>query len=118
MDYSPGSSYLIVSGNLKYICIYDVANSVLLKCFTVSKNVHLDDVQEMLNSAKMVQGTSVEEINMSGYSDDEMERSYGTRKTGEYWYSNRRFFLLEKPSLLYALWVLNFHQVLGAGVHV
>ncbi|KAL4194141.1 hypothetical protein AMTRI_Chr05g67220 [Amborella trichopoda] len=51
--YSVDGSYILAGGNSKYICMYDVADQVLLRRFQTSSNRSLDGVLDFLNSKRM-----------------------------------------------------------------
>ncbi|XP_074574086.1 periodic tryptophan protein 2 [Curcuma longa] len=51
--YSADGSYIFAGGNSKYICLYDVADKVLLRRFQLTRNLSLDGVLDFLNSKKM-----------------------------------------------------------------
>lgn len=51
--YSADGSYILAGGNSKYICMYDVADQVLLRRFQITHNISLDGVLDFLNSKKM-----------------------------------------------------------------
>lgn len=69
--YTADGSSLIGSGTSKYICIYDVATSFLIKKFQISKNLSLDGTQEMLNSKHMTEFGSLEELEDEGSDREE-----------------------------------------------
>ncbi|KAJ8483950.1 hypothetical protein OPV22_016435 [Ensete ventricosum] len=47
--YSADGSYIFVGGNSKYICMYDIADQVLLHRFQITRNLSLDGVLDFLN---------------------------------------------------------------------
>ncbi|CAH9147069.1 unnamed protein product [Cuscuta epithymum] len=51
--YSADGSYILAGGNSKYICMYDVADQVLLRRFQLTHNLSLDGVLDFLNSKNM-----------------------------------------------------------------
>ncbi|CAL9121996.1 unnamed protein product [Musa textilis] len=51
--YSADGSYIFAGGNSKYICMYDIADQVLLRRFQITRNLSLDGVLDFLNSKKM-----------------------------------------------------------------
>ncbi|KAH9909867.1 WD40-repeat-containing domain protein [Xylariomycetidae sp. FL2044] len=67
--YSTDGTCLIAAGNSKYICLYSVNTSVLLKKFTVSVNLSLSGTQEFLNSKLLT------EAGPEGLLDDEEDHS-------------------------------------------
>eukprot|EP01018_Ginkgo_biloba_P039807 Gb_23048 [translate_table: standard] len=54
--YSADGSYIIAGGSSKYICMYDVAEQVLLRRFQITSNLSLDGVLDFLNSKGMTDG--------------------------------------------------------------
>ncbi|KAI8351541.1 quinon protein alcohol dehydrogenase-like superfamily [Blakeslea trispora] len=83
--YTADGTSIIGSGTSKYICIYDVATSFLIKKFTISKNLSLDGTQEMLNSKHITAFGSLEELSDEEGSDLENRQDHalpGT-KTGD-----------------------------------
>ncbi|XP_042475574.1 periodic tryptophan protein 2 [Macadamia integrifolia] len=53
--YSADGSYILAGGSSKYICMYDVADQVLLRRFRITHNLSLDGVLDYLNSKKMTE---------------------------------------------------------------
>lgn len=53
--YSADGSYILAGGNSKYICMYDIAEQVLLRRFQITHNLSLDGVLDILNSKKMTE---------------------------------------------------------------
>ncbi|KAG0456274.1 hypothetical protein HPP92_024062 [Vanilla planifolia] len=51
--YSADGSYILAGGNSKYICMYDVADQILLRRFQITQNHSLDGVLDFLNSKRM-----------------------------------------------------------------
>ncbi|RZC66734.1 hypothetical protein C5167_010421 [Papaver somniferum] len=51
--YSADGSYMLAAGSSKYICVYDIADQVLLRRFQITLNLSLDGVLDFLNSKKM-----------------------------------------------------------------
>ncbi|KAB2623915.1 periodic tryptophan protein 2-like protein [Pyrus ussuriensis x Pyrus communis] len=51
--YSADGTYILAGGSSKYICMYDVADQVLLRRFQITHNVSLDGVLDFLNSKNM-----------------------------------------------------------------
>ncbi|KAI8390883.1 WD40 repeat-like protein [Radiomyces spectabilis] len=81
--YTADGSSIIGGGSSKYICIYDIETSVLVKKFQISENLSLDGTQEMLNSKKMTEFGSLEEMEADEASDieDRLDNSLpGTQK--------------------------------------
>ncbi|KAK4748254.1 hypothetical protein SAY87_014840 [Trapa incisa] len=53
--YSADGSYILAGGSSKYICLYDVADQVLLRRFQITHNLSLDGVLDFLNSKNMTE---------------------------------------------------------------
>ncbi|XP_057536205.1 periodic tryptophan protein 2 [Amaranthus tricolor] len=53
--YSADGSYILAGGNSKFICMYDVAEQILLRRFQITHNLSLDGVLDILNSKKMTE---------------------------------------------------------------
>ncbi|KAL3631821.1 U3 snoRNP protein [Castilleja foliolosa] len=53
--YSADGSYILAGGSSKYICMYDIADQVLLRRFQITHNLSLDGVLDFLNSKKMTE---------------------------------------------------------------
>lgn len=53
--YSADGSYILAGGSSRYICMYDVADQVLLRRFQITLNLSLDGVLDILNSKNMTQ---------------------------------------------------------------
>ncbi|KAJ8755908.1 hypothetical protein K2173_024453 [Erythroxylum novogranatense] len=51
--YSADGSYILAGGNSKFICMYDVADQVMLRRFQITHNLSLDGVLDFLNSKRM-----------------------------------------------------------------
>ncbi|KAL0547504.1 hypothetical protein IC582_017440 [Cucumis melo] len=51
--YSADGSYILAGGSSKYICMYDIADQVLLRRFQITNNLSLDGVLDILNSKNM-----------------------------------------------------------------
>ncbi|KAL7139996.1 hypothetical protein ABFS83_09G090900 [Erythranthe nasuta] len=55
LSYSADGSYILAGGSSKYICMYDVADQVLLRRFQITQNLSLDGVLDFLNSKNMTE---------------------------------------------------------------
>lgn len=66
--YTADGTSIIGGGNSKYICIYDIETTVLVKKFQISQNLSLDGTQEFLNSKLMTEFGSKELMDVD---DDE-----------------------------------------------
>ncbi|KAK6914986.1 WD40 repeat [Dillenia turbinata] len=53
--YTADGSYILAGGNSKYICLYDIADQVLLRRFQITHNLSLDGVLDFLNSKRMTE---------------------------------------------------------------
>ncbi|CAN1126420.1 Periodic tryptophan protein 2 [Linum perenne] len=53
LSYSADGSYILAGGNSKYICMYDIADQVLLRRFQITFNLSMDGVHDFLNSKRM-----------------------------------------------------------------
>jgi hypothetical protein len=53
LQYSADGAMLFAGGSTKWVCVYDVAERVLLQKFQLSKNLALDGVLDTLNSRNM-----------------------------------------------------------------
>ncbi|OIV98316.1 hypothetical protein TanjilG_16643 [Lupinus angustifolius] len=51
--YSADGSYILAGGSSRYICMYDVADQVLLRRFQITHNLSIDGVLDFLNSKNM-----------------------------------------------------------------
>lgn len=73
--YSFDGSALICGGKNNSICIYDIANEVLLKRFKVSENMALDGTLTKLNSARLTEdGVNLDLIDNDGENSDLEDR--------------------------------------------
>ncbi|KAG9449168.1 hypothetical protein H6P81_009133 [Aristolochia fimbriata] len=60
--YSADGTYILAGGRSKYICMYDIAEQVLLRRFQISHNKSLDGVLDLLNSKNMTDAGPLELI--------------------------------------------------------
>lgn len=75
LAYSFDGSVLVAGGNNNSICLYDVADEVLLRRFIVSENMSLDGTLTQLNSSKITDaGTSIDLVDDQGEASDKEER--------------------------------------------
>jgi periodic tryptophan protein 2 len=72
--YSADGNNVLAGGNSKYICLYDVNNEVLLKKFTISKNMSLDGTLDKLNSKNMTEAGPMDLIDTTGEASDLEDR--------------------------------------------
>ncbi|XP_031265201.1 periodic tryptophan protein 2 [Pistacia vera] len=73
--YSADGSYILAGGSSKYICMYDVADQVLLRRFQITHNLSLDGVLDFLNSKNMTESGPVDLID-----DDNSDTEEGVDK--------------------------------------
>lgn len=74
--YTADGSAVLASGNSKYICIYDVQTSTLLRKYQISQNLSLVGTQEKLNSKNLTEAGPLELIDQrADLSDDEDRRA-------------------------------------------
>ncbi|KAJ4718323.1 periodic tryptophan protein 2 [Melia azedarach] len=73
--YSADGSYLLAGGSSKYICMYDVADQVLLRRFQITHNLSLDGVLDFLNSKNMTEAGPIDLID-----DDNSDNEEGIDK--------------------------------------
>jgi periodic tryptophan protein 2 len=69
--YSADGSSVIAGGYSKYICIYHVAQKILLKKFQLSRSRIFDGVLDYLNSSHMTEAGPIDTIDDPDSSDDE-----------------------------------------------
>lgn len=73
--YSADGSYILAGGSSKYICMYDIADQVLLRRFQITHNLSLDGVLDFLNSKKMTEAGPMDLID-----DDNSDAEEGIDK--------------------------------------
>ncbi|GAV65986.1 WD40 domain-containing protein/Utp12 domain-containing protein [Cephalotus follicularis] len=73
--YSADGSYILAGGSSKFICMYDVADQVLLRRFQITHNLSLDGVLDFLNSKNMTQAGPLDLID-----DDNSDAEEGVDK--------------------------------------
>lgn len=74
INYSFDGSAIVAGGNNNSICLYDVANEVLLRRFVVSKNMNLNGTLEFLNSKRLTEAGSLDLIDDAGENSDLEDR--------------------------------------------
>ncbi|KAJ9190078.1 hypothetical protein P3X46_001311 [Hevea brasiliensis] len=72
---SADGSYILAGGSSKYICMYDIADQVLLRRFQITHNLSLDGVLDFLNSKKMTGAGPLDLID-----DDDTDTEEGVDK--------------------------------------
>ncbi|XP_072952424.1 periodic tryptophan protein 2 [Typha angustifolia] len=80
--YSADGSYILAAGNSKYICMYDIADQVLLRRFQITRNLSLDGVLDFLNSKKMTDAGPVDLIDDENSDIDEGIDQQTTERLG------------------------------------
>ncbi|CAI9114031.1 OLC1v1014650C2 [Oldenlandia corymbosa var. corymbosa] len=73
--YSADGSYILAGGNSKYICMYDIADQVLLRRFQITHNLSLDGVLDFLNSKNMTEAGPIDLID-----DDNSDAEEGVER--------------------------------------
>ncbi|KAK1311629.1 hypothetical protein QJS10_CPA07g00836 [Acorus calamus] len=81
--YSADGSYILAGGSSKYICMYDVADQVLLRRFQITHNLSLDGVLDFLNSKKMTDAGPIDLINDE---DSDIEEGVDGQRRGDLGY--------------------------------
>ena len=71
--YSADGDYILVGGNSKYICLYELRHRVLLKKYILSNNRSLDGMLNKLSTKNIKDGVNVNEID-DGFESDLEER--------------------------------------------
>lgn len=72
--YNSDGSSLLAGGNSKYICLYDIDNEVLLRKYTISRNMSLEGTLEFLNSKNMTEAGPMQMIDDAGENSDLEDR--------------------------------------------
>merc|ERR1712166_839210 len=63
--YSADGTCVLAGGESKFVCIYAVKSSLLLKKFQISHNRSLDGVLDMLNTKNLVDGEALDLVDNS-----------------------------------------------------
>lgn len=74
ISYSPNGECLLAGGNSKYMCLYSVLGSTLIKKFTVSINLALNGTQEFLSSKNMTEAGPMDLVDEEDLSDRESKK--------------------------------------------
>lgn len=74
VTYSADGTCVLAGGNSKYICLYDVQSTVLLRKFTVSVNLDIEGTQEYLNSRDLTEAGPRALIDEQGEASDLEDR--------------------------------------------
>lgn len=72
--YSADGSVILGGGNSKYICLYDIDNQVLLRKYTISKNMNIEGTLDYLNSKNMTEAGPLALIDTTGEASDVEDR--------------------------------------------
>jgi periodic tryptophan protein 2 len=70
ISYNADGTTVLAGGNSKHICMYDIANEVLLRKFTISRNMDLDGTLDKLNSKNMTEAGPIDLIDVAGEDSD------------------------------------------------
>ncbi|KAK9456387.1 WD40-repeat-containing domain protein [Dipodascopsis uninucleata] len=68
--YNSDGTSIIAGGNTKYICLYDIDNEVLLRKYTISRNMALDGTVDYLNSRNMTDAGPLALLDDQGEASD------------------------------------------------
>ena len=71
--YTADGQCVLAGGNSKYVCIYQLAQKMLLRKFVISDNLSLDGILPMLNSKRMTEAGPVSMLDADD-SDEELHR--------------------------------------------
>lgn len=85
--YSIDGTMILAGGNSRFVCLYDVANAVLLRKFSISKNMALDGTLDFLNSENMTEAGPLNLIDHSEV-DDRIAEGIVDEKTRKKWKQN------------------------------
>ena len=69
LSYSADGSFLLAGGSSKYVCVYDVAEKVMLRRFQITHNRSVDGVLDQLNSRYVTDAGPLAEID---HDDEDM----------------------------------------------
>jgi periodic tryptophan protein 2 len=70
LAYSADGALLLAAGNSKFVCMYDVAQRVLLRRYQISHNRSMDGVLDVLDSRRMTEAGPVELLPRGDSEDD------------------------------------------------
>ncbi|KAG0576923.1 hypothetical protein M758_5G111300 [Ceratodon purpureus] len=77
LSYSADGTFILAGGSSKYICMYDVAEQVLLRRIQITNNKALDGVLDVLNSKRMTSDGPIDLIDdRDSDDDDSLKQSY------------------------------------------
>ncbi|KAL6497063.1 U3 snoRNP protein [Orobanche gracilis] len=80
--YSADGNYILAGGSSKYICMYDVADQVLLRRFQITHNLSLDGVLDFLNSKNMTEAGPLDLIDYYNSDTEEGLDKQTQKKSG------------------------------------
>lgn len=72
--YSADGSVVLAGGNSKFICLYDIDNEVLLRKYTISRNMAIEGTLDLLNSKNMTEAGPLDLIDTTGEASDLEDR--------------------------------------------
>ncbi|KAJ3704006.1 hypothetical protein LUZ61_007711 [Rhynchospora tenuis] len=78
--YSADGSFILAGGNSRFVCMYDVAEQVLIKRFQITHNLSLDGVLDFLNSKNMTEAGPLDLIDDP---DSDIEDGIDTQTRGK-----------------------------------
>lgn len=74
LSYTADGQCILAGSNSRFICLYDIDNQVLLKKFTISRNMSLAGTLDFLNSKNMTAFGPVSQIDDGGEASDLEDR--------------------------------------------
>ncbi|KAK9325897.1 WD40-repeat-containing domain protein [Lipomyces orientalis] len=74
LSYSSDGACILAGGNSKYICLYDIDNEVLLRRYTISRNMSLEGTVDFLNSKNMTDAGPLQLVDDAGEASDLEDR--------------------------------------------
>lgn len=74
ISYSSDGESILAGGNSKFLCLYDIPNEILLRKFTISKNMALDGTLDKFNSKNMTEAGPLDLIDTTGEASDLEDR--------------------------------------------
>lgn len=74
MTYTADGRCLLAGGSSKYVVLYDVLESVMVKKFQISQNLSLDGTEEFLDSRKVTEAGNIDLIDTRGDESDLEDR--------------------------------------------
>ncbi|KAK9474492.1 WD40-repeat-containing domain protein [Dipodascopsis tothii] len=86
LSYTADGACILAGGNSRFICLYDIDNQVLLRKFTISRNLSLDGTQDFLNSKNMTSFGPLSQIDDAGEAsdlDDRVDRTLPGASRGD-----------------------------------